>query len=548
MAEEITITEKSIIPEVLYERIRMHPDQIALIEENERVTYAEFGERVKKMAAVLRDLGIQPGEKIATLLPNSIRFTVVAYAIFHIGGVVVAVNPTYKTNEIKHLLQDSEAVAVFIAEKFPGSDPLGRFKEIRSELTHMRHVILDDKRADDMHCLDDLLASAKAVDDYHLSDPNDVAALMYTSGTTGQPKGSMHTHRTMLFPLTINMIKRPSFVQMFLMVKRYGFGYLKRLLKVFGKPITIMVTTPPYAGAGLVGTINFILGGRTAVLQDRFSTSQAIKLIEKEKINVFGAVPALATLLIRDPELKVHDLSSLIYFACGASFVSPALVKEVRERVGVPTMIGYGATELVGAPTMTDPFVDSEVALRETVGKVAAGYEFRIVDENRQPLPTGEVGEIAIRGVSLMLGYYKAEELTRQVIDEERWFYSGDLGSLDEEGYLRIAGRVKDMIIRAGQNVYPPELEQVLSTHPKIQMAAVVGVPDDIAGEKVVAFIIPKDGQALTQPEVMDFCIDNLAPFKIPRDVYFVDEFPMTPTGKVLKRVLREKALAEVLK
>jgi fatty-acyl-CoA synthase len=547
MAEEVTITEKSIIPQVLYERIALHPNQIALIEGNDRVTYAEFGEQVKKMAAVLRGLGIQPGEKVGILLPNSIRFTVVAYAVFHIGGVVVAVNPTYKTNEIKHLLNDSEAVAAIIAEKFPGSDPLGKFNEIRSELPHLRYAILDGQRTGDFSNLDELLAVAEATDEYYQSDPSDLAALMYTSGTTGQPKGSMHTHRTMLFPLTINMIKRPSFVQMFLMIKRYGFNYLKRLLKVFGKPITIMVTTPPYAGAGLVGTINFILGDRTSVLMDRFSTSEAIRLIEKEKINIFGAVPALATLLLRDPELKKHDLSSLIYFACGAAFVSPALVKEVREVIGVPTMIGYGATELVGAPTMTDPFADSEEALRETVGKVAEGYEFKIVDEKRQPLPSGQVGEIAIRGVSLMKGYYKAEELTRQVIDEDGWFYSGDLGSIDEEGYLRIAGRIKDMIIRAGQNIYPPELEQVLSTHPKIQMASVVGVPDDIAGEKVVAYIIPKDGEILTQPEVMDFCIDNMAPFKIPRDIYFMDEFPMTPTGKVLKRVLREKALAEVM-
>ena len=547
MAEEVTVTENSIIPEILYERISLHPDLLALIEQDQRVTYAEFGECVKRMAAVFRGLGIQPGQKIALILPNSIRFTVATYAIFHVGAVVVAINPIYKAVEIKHLLEDSEAVAVIVAEKFPGSDPLGRLNQVRQDLPVLKHIILDGQGGEGVHRLEDLLAAAvaKQTDDYHHSDPTDVAALLYTSGTTGKPKGSMHTHRTMLFPLTINMLKTPSFVQLFLMIKRYGFGYLKRLLKVFGKPLTVLVTTPPYTGAGMVGTINFILGGRTAVVQDRFSTTEVIRLIEKEKINIFGAVPALATLLLRDPELGKHDLSSLIYFACGASFVSPALVKEIRDKVNVPTMIGYGATELVGAPTLTDPFVDFEVALRETVGKVADGYEFKIVDEDRQELPIGEVGEIAVRGTSLMLGYYKAEELTRQVIDAERWFYTGDLGSFDEEGYLRIAGRIKDMIIRAGQNIYPPELEQTLSTHPKVHLSSVVGVPDDIAGEKVVAYIIPKDGEILTVPEVMDFCVDNLAPYKVPRNIYFLDEFPLTPTGKVLKRVLREKALAE---
>ena len=470
-----------------------------------------------------------------------------AYAIFHVGAVVVAVNPTYKAVEIQHLLEDSEAVAVIVVEKIPGSDPLGKFKEVRPELPGLKHVILDGQGTEDMHNLDELLAAAEIVDDYHHSDPDDLAALLYTSGTTGKPKGSMHTHRTLLFPLTINMLKTPSLSQIFLMIKRYSFGYLRRLLKIFGKPIRILVTTPPYTGAGMVGTINFILGGRTAVVQDRFSTTEVIRLIEKEKINIFGAVPALATLLLRDPELKKRDLSSLIYFACGASFVSPALVEEIRDKVGVPTMIGYGATELVGAPTLTDPFADFEVALRETVGKVAPGYEFKIVNEDRQEVPIGEVGEIAVRGTSLMVGYYKAEELTRQVIDEERWFYTGDLGSFDEEGYLRIAGRIKDMIIRAGQNIYPPELEQTLSTHPKVQMASVVGVPDDIAGEKVVAFIIPKEGESLTVPEVMDFCVNNLAPYKIPRNIYFVEDFPLTPSGKVLKRVLRERALTEDL-
>jgi fatty-acyl-CoA synthase/long-chain acyl-CoA synthetase len=331
------------------------------------------------------------------------------------------------------------------------------------------------------------------------------------------------------------------------MIKRFGFGYLLRLLKVFVKPIKALITTPPYAGAGLTGTFNLVLSGRIIVIQERFSTAEAIKLIEKEKVNVFGAVPALATLLLRDPELKSHDISSLIYVAAGAAFVSPALVREVREKIGCPTMIAYGATELIGVPTQTNPFADSDKALRETVGKVSEGYKIKIVDENREPVPVGAVGEIAVHGASLMLGYYKAEALTREVIDEDRWYYTGDLGSLDEEGYLRIAGRIKDMIIRAGQNIYPAELEKTLDNHPKIHMVSIVGVPDDIAGEKVVAFIIPKENSNLTELEVKDFCIENFAPYKIPRDLYFVDEFPMTPSGKVLKRELRGRVLSKLI-
>jgi fatty-acyl-CoA synthase len=547
MAEELIVTENSTVPQVLRERIRLTPDQESLIFEDSRVTFKELGERVKRMAAVFRGLGIQPGERIGILLPNNIRFTVVVYAIIEVGGVVVAVNPTYKPTEIKQVLEDSEAGAVVVAEKFPGADPLGKLKSIHPELPLLKHVIVDGQSKDIGVNLEDLLRKTAIQEGYHQADPNDLAALIYTSGTTGAPKGSMHTHRSLLFPLTIDIIKKPTFIQMFTMIKRFGFGYLLRLLKVFGKPIKALITTPPYAGAGLTGTFNLVLSGRIIVIQERFSTAEAIRLIEREKVSVFGAVPALAALLLRDPELKTHDLSSLIYVAAGAAFVSPALVREIKEKIGCPTMIAYGATELIGVPTQTNPFVDSDKALRETVGKVSEGYEIKIVDENRQPLPIGEVGEIAVHGASLMLGYFKAEKLTREVIDEDRWYYTGDLGSLDDEGYLRISGRIKDMIIRAGQNIYPAELEKILINHPKIHMVSIVGVPDDISGEKVVAFIIPEENSNLTELEVKDFCIQNLAPYKIPRDIYFVNEFPMTPTDKVLKRELRERVLSDMV-
>jgi acyl-CoA synthetase (AMP-forming)/AMP-acid ligase II len=546
MAEELIVTEYSTIPEVLRERIRLTPNQEVLVLEDDRVTFRDLGERIKRMAAVFQELGIKPGERIALLLPNNIRFTVVTYAVIEVGAVVVAVNPTYKPNEIKQVITDSEANTVVVAEKFPGADPLGKLKAIQPDLPFLKHILVDGDIRDYGINLEERLKVVQIQERYHQAGSSDLAALLYTSGTTGAPKGSMHTHRSILFPLTIDILKKPTIGQMFTMIKRFGFGYLLRLLKVFGKPIRVLITTPPYAGAGLTGTFNLVLSGRTIILQERFSTSEAIKLVEKEKVSVFGAVPALAALFLRDPELKNHDVSSLIYIAAGAAFVSPGLVAEIKEKLGCPTMIAYGATELIGVPTQTNPFTDSDTALRETVGKVSEGYEVKIVDEQRQEVPPGTVGEIAVRGASLMLGYFKAEDLTSQVIDEDRWYYTGDLGSLDEEGYLRIAGRIKDLIIRAGQNIYPAELEKSLVNHPKIHTVSIVGVPDDMSGEKVVAFIIPKAGSDLTELEVRDYCIENLAPYKIPRDIYFVDDLPMTPTGKVLKRVLREQVLAKL--
>jgi acyl-CoA synthetase (AMP-forming)/AMP-acid ligase II len=540
MTDEVVITRESTIPEILKIRCAIQPEQEVLILEEERVTYGDFYARVQKMAAVLEEIGVKPGEKVAIVLPNNIRFPVVMYAIFEVGGVVVAVNPTYTTKEIKHLLVDSQAVVAIVAEKVHRANPLAKIESIRADLPHLRHVLVDGPNADPAIRLDDRLEKAKVKGSYHQADANDLAALIYTSGTTGAPKGSMHSHRTLLFPLTMVLMVKPSLPQMIQMVRRYGFGYLVRLIKTARRPFKLLYTTPPYAGAGITVAVNFILTGRTIVIQENFSTTEAIRLIEKEQVSIFGGTPALTALLLKDSELAKRDMSSVVYFICAASYVSPALVDEIKEKIGAPTVIGYGCTEVVGGPTATDAFSDSDRALRETVGSVTPGYEVKIVDENRQPLGTNEVGEIALRSGSVMLGYYKDEELTRQVIDEDGWYYSGDLGSFDEEGYLRIAGRIKDMIIRAGQNIYPAELEDVLVKYPKVEYAAVVGVPDDIAGERVEAFVIPSDQQDLSKVELMEYCRENLAPYKVPHNIHFIEEFPMTPSGKVLKRELRQ--------
>jgi acyl-coenzyme A synthetase/AMP-(fatty) acid ligase len=268
-------------------------------------------------------------------------------------------------------------------------------------------------------------------------------------------------------------------------------------------------------------------------------------MIEKEKVTFLQLTPATAMLLMRNPDLEKYDLSSLIYLSLGTSPVPPSLVDEIQERIGVPVMIGYGATEIVGAPLVTQPFNDPPYAIRETVGKAGIGYDTKVVDEDRQEVATGEIGELAVKGGVKMLGYYKDDALTDSAFDDEGWYYTGDLATKDKDGYIRIAGRKKDMIIRGGQNIYPAELESVLTTHPKVQQAAVIGVPDAIAGERVLAYIIPETGSKLTPVEVLNFCREKMAPYKVPADVRFAEEFPLNSTGKVLKRVLREEAIKE---
>jgi fatty-acyl-CoA synthase/long-chain acyl-CoA synthetase len=353
----------------------------------------------------------------------------------------------------------------------------------------------------------------------------------------------MHSHYTLLYPLIADRLSPPSFMGLIRIIRRYGFGYFRNMIKNYANPLNMLTSLPPYTAGGVVITINFFLQGRITTHLARFTPADALELIEKEKVTFLQLTPATGLLFLRHPKLEEYDFSSLIYLSLGTSPVPPSLVDEITERLGVPVMIGYGATEIVGAPLVTEPFNDPYYAIRETVGKAKEGYQLIVVDESRQEVPRGEIGELAIKGGVSMLGYYKAEELTKQVFDEDGWYYTSDLATMDENGYIRITGRKDDMIIRGGQNIYPAEVESILHSHPKIHQAAVIGVPDALSGEKVLAYIIPEAGSNPTAVEVLNYCRENMAAYKVPANTIFVDELPMNSTGKILKRVLREEAL-----
>jgi fatty-acyl-CoA synthase/long-chain acyl-CoA synthetase len=543
MEEEVVINANSTIPKVLKERIQLHPERLAQIDGKDRMTFGDFGAQVDKLASGLMDLGIKPGEKVALVLPSRNTYPVAMYAVIQMGGVSVGINPMLRPNEFKHIFSDSESVAVIVADQIHGVDPLSSIREIQADLPYLRHVIVDGEAKDTEISLQELIEKSEVKNEYHIADPNELAALIYTSGTTGLPKGSMHSHYTMLYPLIYDNLDPPTPIQLLKIIFRYGMGYFMRLAKSSGKPVRMYASTPPYTGGGAIMVINSFMRGRVFVHLERFIPTEVLSLIEKEKVNILLLTPAFGTMLVRSPELDKYDLSSLIYISMGASTVPPSLVDEIMERIGCPVMIGFGATEVIGGPTRTNPFADPPDMLRETVGKVVTGYEVRIVDEDHQTLPPGEVGEMAVRGGVKMLGYYKADELTKRAFDEDGWYYTGDLATLDDAGYYRIVGRLKDMIIRGGQNIYPAELESVLVTHPKIRQAAVVGIPDALAGEKVLAYIILDSDAKLTPVEVLNFCRDKMAPYKVPANVFFVDDFPLNSAGKVLKRVLREEAV-----
>jgi acyl-CoA synthetase (AMP-forming)/AMP-acid ligase II len=300
-----------------------------------------------------------------------------------------------------------------------------------------------------------------------------------------------------------------------------------------------------HALLGYSGLLYALLLGTRVVIADRFHPAKVLEIIEKEHVNSVALAPTQVAALLNSPELARRDTSSLLSVGMGAAPCPPDLVRRARKTFGCPVTIGFGATETGGGAIVTDTF-DPEKLQSETIGRLYKGLDAKIVDDDRRELPTGEVGELAVRLPGTMLGYWKAPETTAQALDSGGWYYTGDLATIDEGGYYRIVGRKKNMIIRAGQNIFPAEIEAHLITMPGIQNVSVVGVPDEMQGEMVWAFLQPKEGVTLDVPDVLAYCRRDLAPYKVPSQVRFVEEFELTPTGKIKKGPLQELAIKEI--
>jgi len=379
--------------------------------------------------------------------------------------------------------------------------------------------------------------------------PEDLLAILYTSGTTGAPKGVMHTHRSLIAPVVASLrlrdlwTRRPTLSHLPKMgraLARYG----ERLLRAAGRPQVFLSTVGFHTITGVEVFLQALLMGDTLVIQPRFHPVEALELIQRERVTILVAVPTALAVMLRLKSFDEYDLSSLLICGTGSAPCPPELAREVQRRFGCALHIGFGATEIGGGIAATD-LGDPEDRQAETVGRPMPGVEVRVVDDEGRPLPPGEVGELWVRTEGRMVGYWGAPDLTAQVVDEEGWYHTGDLAVMDEEGYLRIVGRKKDMIIRGGRNIYPEKIERHLMTHPAVREAAVVGVPRGLGGEEVWAFVIPEDGTDLTSRQVREHCRGVLEPYEIPQVVRIVDDFPRSSTGKPQKFRLREMALQE---
>jgi len=481
------------------ERRRRRWDYADLLADSERVARALLGR-------------FAPGERVAVWAPNCPEWLLMEFGAALAGLTLVTVNPALRAGEVAHVLGQSRAQGVVLAPSYRGADLAQTLAQVRGGLPSLREVI---SLAD----WDSFADSGSPGERLPEVRPDAAAQIQYTSGTTGAPKGAVLCHRG----ITNNARYCAENLQA-------GPG------EVWVNPMPLFHT----AGCVLL-TLGPVQQLFTQVLVPGFDPGLVLHLIESERSTMFGGVPTMLLALLNHPSFSGTDLSSVRYIFGGGATVPPILVRRVESAVGVPMSIVFAQTE--ASPCITQTRLDDSPDDRaETLGRPHPQVEVMIADSaTGQGAPVGAVGEIATRGYHVMKGYFDDPAATRDAIDAAGWLHTGDLGSVDERGYYRIEGRLKEMIIRGGENIYPGEIEQVLYAHPAVADVAVVGVPDDHWGEQVAAFIQAVPGQTVTPDELMSYCRARLAAHKTPRHWRFVDAFPLTASGKVQKFVLREQ-------
>ena len=508
---------------ILEDSAREVPQRTAIICEGTRLSYAEFNAAANQVANGLVQAGIRKGDTIGLTCPNIPYFPIVYFGILKAGGVVMPMNVLLKSREIAFNLRDADVKAYFCAEgtsELPmGQMGFSAFEEVES-CQHF-FLITNDPAAPSpiagATTLAELMAGQPTTFETAATDPDDTAIILYTSGTTGKPKGAELTHANMLLNARLFDILIPR-------MEHEVYLLALPLFHSFGQ------TACMNAGIYLRATL---------ALLPRFTPDASLRLMEEESITIFAGVPTMYWALLNYPGASKYNLdkiaNTLRICISGGSAMPVELMKNFNEKFNVKILEGYGLSET--SPIATFSRLDKPVK-PGSIGLPVWGVEVRVVDENGQEVEIDEVGEIVIRGHNVMKGYYKRPDATAAVMSNG-WFHTGDLARRDEDGYLYIVDRVKDMIIRGGFNVYPREIEEVLMTHPAVSLAAVIGVPHQSHGEEVKAFVILKEGTTITEAELGVWCKQNMADYKYPRVIEFRDSLPMNATGKVLKSELR---------
>jgi fatty-acyl-CoA synthase len=496
-------------------------------------TYEELNERVDRLARGMLEIGVARGDKVGLWMPNVPEWVFAYFAIARIGAVVVPMNTRYKMHEVEYILDDSEATALFAVGSFVGIDYLQMIGEVRDRLPNLKHVMIVGEPGEDMHGFTETVALGEAsladgvlAEREALCDPSDNVFILYTSGTTGNPKGAMLSHH--------NIAKNAEQVT--------------EVLHTTEEDVFLLAVPFFHCFGCVMGIAGSITWGAAMVPMQVFKAKEALELVERFGVSVLYGVPTMFVLELEEnrkgkDDGTRYDVSTLRTGIMAGAPCPIEVMKGTMEELHCNVSIAYGLTE--ASPVITMTRFDDPVERRvETVGRALDGIEVKIADDDHHRVPTGEMGELACRGYNVMLGYYRAPEVTAETIDADGWLCSGDLATMDAEGYVKIVGRKKDMLITGGFNVYPAEIEEYLFTHSKVQNVSVIGVPDDVFGEVAVAYVIPREGETIDPQEIVDYCVGEIANFKVPRYVEIVDEFPMTQSGKVQKFRLREIAVA----
>lgn len=501
-----------------------HAGRDALVARHQgvRLTYAALAAEVERVARAMLAAGVEHGDRVGLWSPNRVEWPVMQLAAARAGAILVSLNPAYRARDLGYALRQSGTSLLVMAEGFRGVD----YRETLAEsgAAPPRTVTLGPEWEAFLAAGERVPAAALAEREAAL-DVDDAASIQYTSGTTGFPKGATLSHH--------NMLNNGFFVG-------HGLGY--------GPADRVCLPVPFYHCFGMVlGTLACVTHGAAMVLPgEAFDPGDALAAVEAEACTSLYGVPTMFIAELEEPGFAGYDLRSLRTGVMGGSPCPLEVIRRVRDDMHMRDVaICYGMTETSPISTQTRP--DAPVEKRvSTVGQAHPHVELRVADAaTGRTVPRGTSGELCVRGYSVMLGYWEDEAATRRAIDAGRWLHTGDLAVMGDDGHVSIVGRLTDMIIRGGENVYPRELEELLHSHPAVADVQVIGVPDPRYGEQVCAWIVLRDGAAATEEEIRGFCSERIAPQKAPRYVRFVDGFPLTATGKVQKFRMREREIAE---
>ncbi len=490
------------------------PDKVFMYYRDITKTYGEINDLSNRIGNGLLTLGIKKGDRVTVLVPNRPEFVYTWFGLMKIGAVMVPVNVQFKPEEIKYIINNSEANAIITTGTFQET-----VSKIRTDMSLVKHVIvIDQKEQAGIIPFERIISDNASLPDVDV-DEYDYASFIYTSGTTGYPKGVIDTHRN--YMANAHQIAEAA---------------------EFSEKDRAMLILPLFhCNAQVVTVISPLYAGASFILMEGFSPKDFLPAIDRYKPSTFSGVPTVYAILNSLPEADKYDLSSLRFVICGAAPMPVEVFNTFEKKYKAFILEGYGLSEATCASIINPLKGKRKIG---SIGKPLNGQDARIMDDNNKELPRGQIGEICIKGDVVMTGYYKNPEATASTI-KDGWLHTGDLGYSDEEGYFYIIGRKKELIIRGGENIYPKEIEEVLYRHPNVQEAAVVGIPDPKWGEEVFGFIVLKQGMQATAEGLTSFLKEKVADYKIPRQFIFSESFPKTATGKIQKNKIVEQYAKE---